>query len=69
MSYGTNPDPKFPCKMGSVAVKPPIGIKPHEVWVEERVCDLIAAINRYMEVEKEVPIVWLEEYNALIKKL
>ena len=31
------------------AERPPLGVKPHKLWLEERAQDLVDAINRYRE--------------------
>jgi hypothetical protein len=41
---------------------PPIGIMPRKYWVEQRKNDLLAAIKRYMDAEKDIPQEWIHEY-------
>ena len=48
--------------------KPLIGLMPKFLWDSERPADIISAINRYLEEEKEIPLEWIKEYNDLIKK-
>mgnify|MGYP003441492844 FL=1 len=43
--------------------KPPLGIKPTNIWLSERINDLIAAMGRYTEAGYPVPIEWVIEYN------
>lgn len=48
--------------------KPPIGLKPKWLHDELRVCEIAAAIQRYVAVGKEIPVKWVEEYNEIILK-
>lgn len=48
-------------------IKPPIGLMPKFLWDSERLADIISAINRYLQAEKEIPLEWINEYNDLIK--
>lgn len=41
--------------------KPPIGIYPEWLWREQRCIDLVAAINRYLDVGLEPLPAWQEE--------
>ncbi|MEG0371235.1 MAG: hypothetical protein RR645_02970 [Clostridium sp.] len=49
-----------------VKEKPPLGIMPKEFWDLHRRDDLKDAINRHLNVGKEVPIEWVDEYNSLL---
>ncbi len=49
------------------AKKPPIGLKPKKIVDEERFLEVCAAISRYYNDEREIPVEWVEEYNQLIK--
>lgn len=48
--------------------KPPLGLIPKYHYEYQRLQDIIGAINRYLEAELEVPVIWLEEYNEIIEK-
>jgi len=48
--------------------KPPLGLQPHKYWVEERITNILQAVNRYIEDDREIPTEWIEEYNQLIKE-
>ncbi len=45
--------------------KPPLGIEPRELHDEARQHELISAIYRYINANKEIPIQWIEEYNNI----
>lgn len=47
--------------------KPPLGLKPKWLHDEQRLDEVVAAINRYIEAKKLIPQEWMEEYNLLIK--
>ena len=47
------------------AIKPPLGIKPHKLWLEERFTDIHAAILRYAEAEIPIPVKWAQEAEIL----
>lgn len=49
--------------------KPPIGLIPERFHKEERVVEVAEAIIRYLENYIEVPVIWIDEYNKLIKEL
>jgi len=49
--------------------KPPIGLVTHDVWIAQRIEDIISAMNRYIQDNREVPIEWLNEYNKLIVEI
>jgi hypothetical protein len=45
--------------------KPPIGLMPKQLWVENRLREIAAAIQRYLDEKFEIPVEWVEEYNEL----
>lgn len=47
---------------------PPVGLIPQWVWIEQRINEIFLAVNRYVEVGKEIPLEWIKEYNKLIKE-
>ena len=49
--------------------KPPLGIEPHKVWIENRITDIWKAIERYISTNTKIPIEWIEEYNKLVDHL
>lgn len=49
--------------------KPPIGLMPKKLWIEERYILVKHAIQRYMESNIEVPTEWMEEYNELVNQI
>lgn len=51
------------------AIRPPLGIMPKKLWLENRLLELKAAIKGYMDVNLCVPTEWNEEYNSLIEQL
>jgi len=46
-------------------VKPPLGVVPEFIWKEQRFNDLDAAIKRYSEAKKPVPISWISEHCSI----
>ena len=46
--------------------KPPLGIMPERLWKQERLFNLIHAINRYLLASKDVPGKWFIEMQSLI---
>lgn len=46
--------------------KPPIGLVPRFIWNQERISDIVMAIDRYTVARNPVPIEWVEEYNEMI---
>lgn len=49
--------------------KPPLGLKPRNLFLEERLSDIKRAINEYFEANQEVPTVWIKEYNDVCSLL
>ena len=49
--------------------KPPPGIKPRYLWLEERATEVKKAILRYAEAGLAVPFEWVVEWNNLQKEL
>lgn len=48
---------------------PPLGIKPKQQWLEERMQEINAAIVRYAEAKLIIPIEWLNEYLQLSREI
>lgn len=46
--------------------KPPLGLKPQKIWVEERIKEILEAMARYNEAGKAIPREWLEELGEHI---
>lgn len=46
--------------------KPPIGLKPKFYHNYSRYNDIMKAIIRYINSQKEIPVEWIEEYNELL---
>ena len=49
--------------------KPPLGLKPHYVWLTERIDEIVDAINRYLEARVKVPDEWINEFNELLVEI
>lgn len=45
--------------------KPPLGLRPKYVWLQERRDEIMDAMNRYSHAGKVVPVEWIEELKAL----
>ncbi|MFW5438109.1 hypothetical protein [Paenibacillus apiarius] len=48
--------------------KPPLGIMPKRIWIEQRCKEITDAIQRYIEAGHTIPIEWVMEYNELLLK-
>jgi hypothetical protein len=60
------------CSNGEAATEcsaPPLGLMPRHIHDEKRITAIKAAIERYSEANKAIPIEWITEYNELIEKL
>ena len=55
-------------KMVAIA-KPPLGLRPRKIVMEERMEEIQGAVERYMNGKRSVPIEWLSEYNDLADAL
>jgi len=49
--------------------KPPIGIKPRFIWLEQRLEDINNAILRYQSALKEIPEEWVDERLKILDDL
>ena len=49
--------------------KPPIGLRPRYIWVEERVQELQAALWRCRNEQSDSTEIWLEELGNHLKHL
>lgn len=49
--------------------KPPIGLRPRIIWLNEREMEITEAIERYQEVGKEVPEVWRMELAWIMAQM
>ena len=45
--------------------KPPIELMPKKLFLEQRLEELTSAMIRYLQVDKDVPNDWIEEYKEL----
>ena len=52
-----------------MTTKPPLGIKPKKVWLEDRLVEVTAAITRYASSGTSVPPEWFEEFHELTRAL
>lgn len=68
MERNSYPRPKFEPEIQKTE-KPPLGLTPKAVWMEDRVLDIVDAMNRYVKANMEVPIEWIKEYNELVKQI
>ena len=49
--------------------KQPLGLRPRHIVELKRVEEIEAAMKRYLEYRKPIPIEWIEEYNELTARL
>jgi predicted N-acyltransferase len=52
--------------------KPQMGLRPKQIWLLERSDEILGAMKRYIEDEKDIPRNWADEYIQLheeIKKM
>lgn len=38
--------------------KPPIGLRPRIIWLNEREMEILEAMDRYEKAGKEIPVLW-----------
>jgi len=46
---------------------PPIGLVPREIADQQRVLEILAAMRRFTEAYKPIPLTWLNELQEKIK--
>lgn len=49
--------------------KPPLGVEPEHIWMQRRIDDLQAAVERYAAAKIVIPVEWVRERNELISTL
>jgi transposase len=49
--------------------KPPLGLRPNFIWMEERLTEILEATNRYVEAKKDIPFEWIKEYIEILIEL
>lgn len=52
--------------MTNMGKRPPLGLMPKDIWIEQRLEDVMAAIDRRLEIKSPIPSEWIEEYNWLL---
>ena len=50
----------------TIAPKPPLGVTPENIWIEQRISELSRAVTEYMATGMSVNPDWITEYNGLI---
>ena len=48
-------------------IKPPLGVTPTFIWIEQRLDILEKAIDKRLYTACDIPIEWIEERNILIE--
>lgn len=56
-------------EIGSDNLKPPLGLRPRDIVIQERMDEIIAAVNRYRAVKKPIPEKWSNEYFDISSEL
>lgn len=51
------------------AVKPPLGITPRRILDAERLKEIIAGIQRFIEAGEDVPVSWIEELCEITNRM
>jgi hypothetical protein len=49
--------------------KPPLGLYPQKLFLEDRLNDINAAIIRYIEADYLIPKEWIDERELILKKV
>lgn len=63
------PLPELPPKSEPLQEKPPLGLMPEIIWLEQRIDEVHKAILRYTNINKRVPQEWIEERYRLRDKI
>jgi hypothetical protein len=69
IGYLTPNDMRYLLDMHEHIEKPPVGAEPEHIWMQRRVADLQAAIERYAVAKMVIPVEWVRERNELISTL
>ncbi len=49
--------------------KPPLGLRPQYVYIQERINEILSAMERYTKANMCIPLKWIEELTELVNKL
>lgn len=52
-----------------ILIKPPLGLMPKRLFLEQRFEDIKEAIERYVKANMEIPTEWLDEYEEILNYL
>lgn len=52
-----------------ILIKPPLGLMPKKLFLEQRFENIKEAIERYVKADKEIPNDWLDEYEEILNYL
>lgn len=45
--------------------KPPLGLIPRDVYMQNRALDILAAMGRYVRADKPIPDEWFSELQSI----
>lgn len=57
------------CCLTAPSPKPPLGLRPRFVAMEDRIKEINEAIERYRQAHKDIPVEWLNEKNSITGEL
>lgn len=60
--------PLYHKHLSNCAEKPPLGLKPRREHERERLLEILAAMTRYVEADKAVPLEWRAEMYELLQR-
>lgn len=49
-----------------ITERPPLGLMPHYIWVDKRIVEILAAMERFAETGTPVSVEWVQELWKLI---
>lgn len=55
--------------MEELAEKPPIGLIPNTIWIQERMAEIWLAINRFKASNREIPREWIAELQTHLSRM
>lgn len=55
--------------MNDTLKKPPLGLIPRKIWLEDRLNEMNACFTRYLSEDYQFPEEWVKERNWLIAEL
>jgi hypothetical protein len=49
------------------SISPPLGLRPRKIAIEQRISEILCAMQRYNDAGKKIPVEWVDELVFIVK--